>query len=111
MIPFTIGQTITLIAAAFHFAPDALWFPPLIETLIAVGIVSLALENIIGKFTLRRRAGFWHLVLRWPFGFSYSFARAYAKPCNFSGSQSGGRDSFLQFWPWRHVPAWLVLSR
>ena len=30
-----------------RLAPDALWFPPLIETLIAVSIVYMALENIV----------------------------------------------------------------
>lgn len=32
---FTIGHSISLIASACGFVPDALWFPPLIETLIA----------------------------------------------------------------------------
>ena len=36
---FTVGHSISLVAAAFGFVPDALWFPPLIETLIAVTIV------------------------------------------------------------------------
>ena len=36
-----------MIAAALDFVPDALWFPPLIETLIAVTIVYMALENIV----------------------------------------------------------------
>ena len=44
---FTVAHSITLIASAFGFAPDALWFPPLIETLIAVTIVYMALENIV----------------------------------------------------------------
>lgn len=43
---FTVAHSITLLASAFGFAPDALWFPPLIETLIAITIVSMALENI-----------------------------------------------------------------
>src|SRR4030095_13739841 len=33
---FTVAHSITLIASALGLAPDALWFPPLIETLIAV---------------------------------------------------------------------------
>jgi hypothetical protein len=45
---FTIAHSITLIAAAYNLAPDALWFPPLVETLIATAIVYLALENIVG---------------------------------------------------------------
>ncbi|HKW03602.1 MAG TPA: HupE/UreJ family protein [Vicinamibacterales bacterium] len=44
---FTIAHSVTLIASAFGAAPDALWFPPLIETLIAVSIVYMALENIV----------------------------------------------------------------
>jgi HupE/UreJ protein len=44
---FTIAHSITLIASAYDLAPDALWFPPLIETLIAASIVYMALENIV----------------------------------------------------------------
>jgi hypothetical protein len=43
---FTVAHSITLLASAYNFAPDALWFPPLIETLIAMSIVYMALENI-----------------------------------------------------------------
>jgi hypothetical protein len=32
---FRVAHSISLIAAAFGFVPDALWFPPLVETLIA----------------------------------------------------------------------------
>ena len=44
---FTVAHSITLIASAYGFAPEALWFPPLIETLIAMSIVYMALENIV----------------------------------------------------------------
>jgi hypothetical protein len=44
---FTVAHSITLIAAAYNYAPGALWFPPLIETLIAASIVYMALENIL----------------------------------------------------------------
>jgi hypothetical protein len=44
---FTVAHSITLIASAYKFAPDALWFPPLIETLIATSIVYMAIENIV----------------------------------------------------------------
>jgi hypothetical protein len=44
---FTVAHSITLIASAYNLAPDALWFPPLIETLIATSIVYMALENIV----------------------------------------------------------------
>ncbi len=44
---FTAAHAVTLIAAAYGFVPQALWFVPLVETLIAVSIVWLALENIV----------------------------------------------------------------
>jgi HupE / UreJ protein len=44
---FTVAHSITLVASAYNLAPDALWFPPLIETLIATSIVYMALENIV----------------------------------------------------------------
>jgi hypothetical protein len=44
---FTVAHSITLFASAFDLAPDALWFPPLIETLIATSIVYMAVENIV----------------------------------------------------------------
>ena len=39
---FTIAHSITLIASALGLAPNVLWFPPLIETLIALSIVFMA---------------------------------------------------------------------
>src|SRR5437763_10119192 len=45
---FTVAHSITLFASAYNLAPAALWFPPLIETLIATSIVYMALENIVG---------------------------------------------------------------
>jgi hypothetical protein len=50
---FTVAHSITLIASAYNLAPDALWFPPLIETLIATSIVYMALENTV--FTTRKK--------------------------------------------------------
>jgi hypothetical protein len=46
---FTLAHSVTLIASALDLAPDALWFPPLIETAIAASIVYMALENIVGS--------------------------------------------------------------
>src|SRR5215467_3956766 len=45
---FTVAHSITLIASAYHYVPGALWFPPLIEVLIAMSIIYMALENIVG---------------------------------------------------------------
>src|SRR5690606_9088689 len=51
---FTVAHSITLIAAAFGLVPNALWFPPLIESLIALSIVYMAFENIVGANLHRR---------------------------------------------------------
>jgi len=45
---FTIAHSITLIGSVFGVVPSVLWFPPLIEMLIALSIVYMAFENIIG---------------------------------------------------------------
>ena len=52
---FTIAHSLTLIASAFDLAPGAIWFPPLIETLIAITVVYMALENIAGASGVHRR--------------------------------------------------------
>jgi hypothetical protein len=75
---FTIAHSATLIASAFDLAPSGLWFPPLIETLIAASIVFMALENVVngvsGKETpaLRHR---WAIALAFGLvhGFGFSF--------------------------------------
>ena len=48
---FTVAHSITLIATALGLGPDALWFPPLIETLIAASILYMAIENVLGART------------------------------------------------------------
>src|SRR5438105_4342863 len=69
---FTVAHSITLIASAYNLAPDALWFPPLIETLIAVSIVYMALENIVSPQLGRR----WVITFGFGLvpGFGFSFA-------------------------------------
>jgi len=68
---FTVAHSITLIASAAGFAPSALWFPPLIETLIAVSIVWMALENIVGPKLERRWIVAFGFGLVHGFGFSF----------------------------------------
>jgi hypothetical protein len=70
---FTVAHSITLIASAYNLGPDALWFPPLIETLIAASIVYMALENIVTTSTVRQR---WMIAFGFGLvhGFGFSFA-------------------------------------
>lgn len=79
---FTAAHSVTLIASAFDMAPDALWFPPLIETLIAVSIVYMAFENIVGAKLERR----W--IIAFGFGLIHGFGFAFAlrETLQFAGS-------------------------
>ena len=68
---FTVAHSITLIASALNFAPAALWFAPLIETLIAISILFLAFENIVGARVQRRWLVAFVFGLVHGFGFSF----------------------------------------
>ena len=71
---FTIAHSITLIGSAFGIAPSALWFPPLIETLIALSIVYMAFENIVGARLEHRWIVTFGFGLVHGFGFSFLFS-------------------------------------
>jgi hypothetical protein len=79
---FTVAHSITLIASAYDMAPGALWFPPLIETLIAASIVYMALENIVREKPSRR----W--VIAFGFGLVHGFGFSFAlrETLQFAGS-------------------------
>lgn len=66
------AHSITLVASAYGLAPDALWFPVFIQTLLAAGIVYIAAENIVGFSVRRQRVAV--IVLGLAFGFAFSFA-------------------------------------
>jgi hypothetical protein len=68
---FTVAHSITLVASAAGFGPTALWFPPLIETLIALSIVYMAFENIVGPRLERRWLVAFGFGLVHGFGFSF----------------------------------------
>jgi hypothetical protein len=69
---FTVAHSITLLAAATGMVPEGKWFPPLVETLIAVSIVYMAIENVLGA-RLRYR---WLVTALFGLvhGFGFSFA-------------------------------------
>lgn len=80
---FTIAHSITLLAAAFGHAPGGLWFPPLIETLIAISIVWMALENVVGSTSLQRR---WVIVFIFGLVHGFGFSFALSESLQFAGS-------------------------
>ena len=73
---FTIAHSITLGASAYGYAPTALWFPSLVETLIALSIVFMALENIIGAKLKRRWLVAFGFGLVHGFGFSFALSES-----------------------------------
>jgi hypothetical protein len=80
---FTVAHSITLIASAYNLAPSALWFPPLIETLIAMSIVYMALENIVGTATVHRR---WIITFGFGLVHGFGFSFALRETLQFAGS-------------------------
>ena len=88
---FTVAHSITLIASAFDAGPNALWFPPLIETLIAMSIVYMALENIVLMFG-QQKALVLNVQRRWMITFAFGlvhgfgFSFALRETLQFAGS-------------------------
>jgi hypothetical protein len=80
---FTVAHSITLFASAYNFVPGALWFPPLIETLIACSIVYMALENIVGGATVHRR---WMIAFGFGLVHGFGFSFALKETLQFAGS-------------------------
>ena len=80
---FTVAHSFTLIASTYDLGPDALWFRPLIETLIAVSIVYMALENIVGGASLRRR---WMIAFGFGLVHGFGFSFALRRTLQFAGS-------------------------
>jgi hypothetical protein len=79
---FTLAHSFTLIGSAFNLAPEGAWFPPFVEMVIALSIVYMALEDIIGA-DFRRR-----LLLTMAFGLAHGFGFSYGlkEDLQFAGS-------------------------
>jgi hypothetical protein len=82
---FTVAHSITLIASALNFAPTELWFAPLIETLIALSILFMAFENIVGPRLDRR----WLLVFVFGLVHGFGFSFFLRESLQFAGSHLG----------------------
>jgi hypothetical protein len=79
---FTIAHSITLISSAFGFTPSALWFPSLIETLIALSVFYMACENMLGAKLHRR----WLIVFCFGLVHGFGFSFILADRMQFAGS-------------------------
>ncbi|MBI2186895.1 MAG: HupE/UreJ family protein [Acidobacteria bacterium] len=79
---FTVAHSVTLFASAYDMAPGGLWFPPLVETLIATSIVYMALENIVGANLTRR----WLITFGFGLVHGFGFSFALRESLQFAGS-------------------------
>jgi hypothetical protein len=64
---FTAGHSVTLIASAYGAAPSGLWFPPLVETLIALSIFYMCVENVVCA----------NPRTRWPIAFGFGLVHGF----------------------------------
>jgi len=64
---FTAGHSVTLIASAYGAAPAGLWFPPLVETLIALSIFYMCVENVVCP----------NPRTRWPIAFGFGLVHGF----------------------------------
>lgn len=78
---FTIAHSVTLSAAAYGWAPNALWFPPIVETMIAASILYMALENICRAPQFR-----WPLAFAFGLIHGFGFSFALSESMQFAGS-------------------------
>jgi len=79
---FTAAHSITLIASGYGFAPDVLWFAPLVEMLIAMSIVYMALENIV----VEQPTGRWIITFFFGLVHGFGFSFVLRNTLQFAGS-------------------------
>ncbi len=79
---FTLAHSLTLAVSALGWAPQGLWFPALVELLIAASILAMALENMLGTSERRR----WIAAFVFGLVHGFGFALALAESLQFAGS-------------------------
>ena len=88
---FTAAHSVTLMASALGVGPDGLWFPPLVDMLIAVSILYMALENILqatsgSEGSARRRVPRWSVAFSFGLVHGFGFSFALRESLQFAGS-------------------------
>ncbi|MDE0104172.1 MAG: HupE/UreJ family protein [Bryobacterales bacterium] len=78
---FTAAHSVTLMASAMGFAPSSSWFPPLVESLIAISILFMAIESAVGVGRHR-----WLMALGFGLVHGFGFAFALSESLQFAGS-------------------------
>lgn len=80
---FTVAHSITLGAAALGVAPAALWFPPLVESLIALSIIWLTVENVLRS--PEKLEGRWRTAFAFGLVHGFGFSFALSEQLQFAG--------------------------
>jgi len=80
---FTVAHSITLGAAALGVAPTALWFPPLVESLIALSIIWLTVENVLRS--PEKLEGRWRTAFAFGLVHGFGFSFALSEQLQFAG--------------------------
>jgi hypothetical protein len=78
---FTVGHSITLALAALGAISAGRWFPPVVETLIAVTILYMAIENVLWARLARR----WLIAAGFGLIHGFGFANALGETLQFAG--------------------------
>ena len=79
---FTVAYSTPFVASGYDIVPEALWFPPLVDTLAAASILYVALENITG-INMHRR---WMVALGLGFVHGIALALGTKQWLQFAGS-------------------------
>ena len=79
---FTVAHSFTLIGSAFGLAPQGAWFPPFVEVMIALSIVYMAVENVIGVSVTRRAL----LAIGFGLVHGFGFSQGLQEQLQFAGS-------------------------
>lgn len=79
---FTVGHTVTLVSAALGYVPAWIWFSALVETLIALSILFVAIQNILAKRIKVR----WVIALLFGLVHGYGFAFQFQESLQLAGS-------------------------
>jgi hypothetical protein len=85
---FTVAHSLTLIASAAGWAPDGLWFPPLVEVLIALSIAWMAVGNIViaARGIPGRSERRWMIAFAFGLIHGFGFSFALRESLQFAGS-------------------------
>src|SRR5262249_45014901 len=89
---FAAAHSITFIASAFGMAPGVSWFPPLVVTLVAISILYVAVDNVIGLASPASGAS--AFTRRWMMAFGFgqtlgcAFSFALGQTLQFAGSHT-----------------------